>query len=136
MIRGNKKAVMQLMTGTTKNAIGGREPLWEDVMELPGFLDYQAGEAGNTNFNAKIQETTHIFLCDYAGMVALGTEWLWNDLDFEFSFISEISGETIPITAENARVIVGGSRYDVLLIDDPMGLHKHLEIYLKYTGGQ
>lgn len=40
------------------------------------------------------------------------------------------------ITAEDSRVVIAGRRYDVLLIDDPMELHKQLEIYLRYTGGQ
>jgi len=40
------------------------------------------------------------------------------------------------VKAENSRMIVNGGVYDVKLIDDPMGLHKQLEIYLKYTGGQ
>ena len=26
--------------------------------------------------------------------------------------------------------------YEILLIDDPMHMHEHLEIYLKYIGGQ
>ena len=32
--------------------------------------------------------------------------------------------------------VIGGKVYDVLLIDDPMELHKQLEISLKFTGGQ
>ena len=37
----------------------------------------------------------------------------------------------------NSRVVdEDGLIYDVMLIDDPMKMHKQLEIYLKYAGGQ
>ena len=32
-------------------------------------------------------------------------------------------------------MIINDSVYNIQLIDDPMGLHQHLEIYLKYIGG-
>lgn len=136
MIGGNIEAVIQLKTSTTKNKIGERIPQWEDVVKLKGFLDLSAGDSKYTTYNAKIQESTHIFICDYANIVALGTEWLWDEMDFLNSFINTKSEETIQIISENSRLIVNGKTYDVMLIDDPMGLHKHLEIYLKYTGGQ
>lgn len=69
------------------------------------------GEA-NYEMNAKIQESTHIFLCDWFDCDALG------------------------ITSENARIIIEGQIYSVQMIDDPMGRNQHLEVYLKYTGGQ
>lgn len=136
MIGGNIEAVIQLKTSTTKNQIGERIPQWEDVVKLKGFLDLSAGDSKYTTYNAKIQESTHIFICDYANIVALGTEWQWDEIDFLNSFINTKSEETIQIISENSRLIINGKTYDVMLIDDPMGLHKHLEIYLKYTGGQ
>ena len=48
----------------------------------------------------------------------------------------EIEGKTVKVNAENARMVANSKEFDVMLIDDPMELHKHLEIYLKYTGGQ
>ena len=42
----------------------------------------------------------------------------------------------IRITPENSRMTVDGEIYEVMLYDDPMGMHEHLEIYLKYTGGR
>ena len=69
------------------------------------------GDSKYTTYNAKIQESTHVFVADY---VALDSR----------------------IKAENSRLIVNGNIYDVMLIDDPMELHQQLEIYLKYTGGQ
>lgn len=119
MIGGNTTAVLQIRT-TTRNAIGEAVQEWHDVpiimpgREEPGlwgFLDLSSGDSKYTTYNAKVQESTHIFISDYVALDA-------------------------SIKAENSRVVVNGGRYDVMLIDDPMGLHKQLEIYLKYTGGQ
>ena len=77
--------------------------------KLTGFLDLQGGDSKYSIYNAKMQESTHIFICDYV------------ELDAK---------------AENSRMVVNGGRYDIMLIDDPMGLHKHLEIFLKFTRGQ
>lgn len=108
MIGGNTTAEIQVKT-TTKNAIGEAVPAWETVQSITGWLDFQGGDSKHTSFNAKVQESTHIFLADYVAL---------------------------DVKAENSRALVNGERYDVMLIDDPMGLHKHLEIFLKYTGGQ
>lgn len=111
-IGGNIKATIQVCT-ITKNAIGETVKSWEDVQTLRGWLDLSGGESGYTNFHAKIQESTHIFIGDYV------------QLDSR-------------ITAENSRMIIGGKRYDVMLLDNPMELKScsQWEIYLKYTGGQ
>ena len=110
MIGGNIKAVLQTST-SVQNEIGDGILTWTDAHALTGWLDLQAGDSKYTTFNAKIQESTHIFICDYVAL----------------------SPSVVP---ENSRLIVEGRRYDVMLIDDPMGLHQHLEFYLKYTGGQ
>ena len=110
MIGGNTEALIQVRT-TTTNSIGEQVPAWTDVQSVKGWLDYQSGDSKYNVYSAKIQESTHLFLCDYVPLDA-------------------------SISAENSRLIVNGERYDVLLIDDPMGLHKQLEIYLKFTGGQ
>lgn len=108
-IGGNVSAQLEIKT-TARNAIGEAVPIWEARHTLAGFLDLSNGNARYTAYNAKMQESTHIFLCDYI----------------------ELPG----VTAENSRMRIGGRVYDVLVIDDPMELHEHLEIYLKYTGGQ
>ena len=63
--------------------------------------------------NAKIQESTHVFIADY---VSLDSR----------------------ITAETSRMVINGKRYEILLIDNPMemGSGSQLEFYLKFTGGQ
>lgn len=110
MIGGNTTATIQVNTGEGYNAIGEQESTWTDVQTVTGWLDLSSGDSKYTTFNAKVQESTHIFITDYTALDA-------------------------SITAENSRLIVNGAMYDVMLIDDPMGLHKQLEIYLKYTGG-
>lgn len=110
MIGGNTQGTFQISTVTT-NEIGEPAKAWVDVQTITGWLDYQAGDSKYTTYNAKMQESTHIFVADYVKLDA-------------------------SISAENSRMVVEGGRYDVMLIDDPMGLHKQLEIYLKFTGGQ
>lgn len=109
-IGGNTTATLQVKTAT-KNAIGEQVPTWKDVQTIKGWLDLQSGEAKYNTYYAKIQESTHIFVCDYV------------ELDAN-------------ITAENARAVIHGKAYDIKLIDNPMEMNQQLEIYLKYTGGQ
>lgn len=110
MIGGNNKATIQIRT-TKKNAIGEAVKTWADIQTIKGWLDYQAGDSKYNTFNAKLQESTHVFVADYTKLDAR-------------------------IKAENSRMVIGGKVYDVLLIDDPMEMHKQLEFYLKFTGGQ
>lgn len=109
-IGGNITAVIQTYA-VTKNEIGEQHKEWVTAQTLKGWLDLQSGNANYTTFNAKLQESTHIFLCDYVPLVE-------------------------GIQVENSRMTINGKRYDILLIDDPMEMHQQLEIYLKFTGGQ
>ena len=106
MIGGNIEAVLQQKNGSTPDAIGGRIQKWADVQTLTGWLDLQAGDSKYTH-NAKLQESTHIFICDYV---------------------------SIDRKATDKRLMVNGTAYDVMLIDDPMELHQQLEIYLRHVG--
>lgn len=111
-IGGNASATIQVRT-TAKNEIGEMLSTWTDVQTVQGWLDLSSGSSQYTTYNAKIQESTHIFVADY---VTLNSK----------------------ISAENSRMVVNGKRYDILLIDNPMEMQagSQLEIYLKYTGGQ
>lgn len=111
-IGGNITATIQVYT-TTTNEIGENVKAWKDTQKIKGWLDLQAGEAKYTSFNAKIQESTHVFIADYVPLHHT-------------------------ITAESARMIIGGKRYEITLIDNPMemGSGSQLEFYLKFTGGQ
>ena len=109
-IGGNVTATVQTKT-SAKNSIRENVLTWTDAFAVLGWLDLSSGDSKYTNFSAKIQESTHIFLCDYTS-------------DFE------------SVTSENARMIVNGLIYEILLIDDPMGMNEHQEIYLRFIGGQ
>lgn len=111
-IGGNLRATVQLKA-VTKDEIGSDHVSWQDVQTLLGWLDLSGGKSSYSTYNTKIQESTHIFICDYV------------PLDDR-------------IKAENARLLINGKRYDVMLLDNPMEMQagSQWEIYLKYTGGQ
>ena len=105
-IGGNTTATLQIKT-ITKNAIGESISTWVDYKNIKGFLDLISGNSNYANYNAKIKDSTDLFIMDY---------------------------EPLDVTESNSRLLCNGKTYDITLIDDPMGLHKHLEIYLRYTG--
>ena len=94
----------------TKNEIGENVPNWITIQSIKGWLDYLTGETNRTNFSAKIEESTHVFVADYV------------ELDSR-------------IEAEKVIMVINNKKYDVTLIDNPMELNAQLEIYLKYVGG-
>ena len=108
-IGGNVMGQLQTKT-TIKNEIGESISTWKTRHNLTGFLDYSSGDSKYLVYNAKVQESTHVFVCDYV----------------------PLDGD---IKAENSRMTVNGKVYDILLIDNPMELNYQLEIYLKFTGG-
>lgn len=136
MIGGNTDAVMQVKHQTGTNAIGEREREWIDVVSFSGWLDLSGGDSKYTVYNAKIQESTHIFLCDHRQYISLSKEWQWNPRSFTTGIINLALDEDIAVTSENTRMVIAGKVYDILLIDDPMGANEHLEIYLRFVGGQ
>ena len=110
MIGGNYIGQIQKRT-VTKDKYGEQIPSWSRVMEIKGWLDLQTGFAGYQAYNAKIEDSSHVFLADYV---------------------------KIPddVTSENSRFVCDGKIFDITFIDDPMNRHRQLEIFLKYTGGQ
>lgn len=112
-IGGNITAKIEICDGVTKNALDEDVESWGKIGLLTGRLDLY-GDKGGPNYStysAPIAESTHIFLSDYDAVVAAAKH-------------------------KKCRAIIDGQRYDVQLIDDPMSMHKQLEIYLKHTGGQ
>lgn len=108
MIRvdGNTIATIQKLF-TSKNEYGEKEQSYVDFKKIKGFLDMQSGNA-QYNYNAKIVESTHMFICEY---------------------------QKIEVNEENARMVIDGKAYEITYIDNPMNLNYHLEFYLKYIGG-
>lgn len=115
MLHGNITATIQVKSSNGKNAIGEHTESWETVGTVLGWLDYQSGQNNVQQYNAKIQDTTHLFLCDW---------FRWKNATQDAS-----------VTSANSRMILNGEVYEVLLIDDPTNLHHHIEVYLQYVGG-
>jgi hypothetical protein len=118
-IGGNITAAIQIKT-STKNEYGERVPNWKDIKTVRGWIDLSNGTSDYLNYNAKVQDSTHIFICDVF------------DLD---SVTDPDTGKTVDVTKDNARMLVNGSPYAILLIDNPMELNQQFEIYLKFMEG-
>ena len=118
-IGGNTRAVIQVKKFAkdadgkyTRDNMGAVVRDWQNVQTIKGWLDLASGDSRYNAYYAKIQESTHVFICDFV------------PLDES-------------IDAENARMKINGKVYDIMLIDNPMemGSGSQLEIYLKFTGG-
>lgn len=103
------KTVGTIQTNTAvKNAIGESVKEWGDAFSQRGWLGLQSGDSKYTH-NAKLEESTHVFLCDFhPGIYALA--------------------------GVDTRMIIKGTVYDVLLIDNPDEMDEQLEIYLRKVG--
>ena len=107
-IGGNIFGDVQVNT-PIKNPIGETVKEWKTEFTIRGWLGLQSGGSNYQNHLAKIEESTHVFLCDYhEGVYGLGDK--------------------------DVRMIVRGYVYDVLLIDNPDELDEQLEIYLRRVG--
>lgn len=115
-IGGNITGIVQVQTGTEKNAIGERVKAWKEAFSPIGWLGLQSGDSKYSNFNAKLEESTHVFLCDF-------------DADIYALSMPDENGKT-PIV----RMVIKGIVYDVLLIDNPDEMDEQLEIYLRRVG--
>lgn len=135
-VGGNINALVQVKDNGVKNAVGEREHVWSDVTSLKGWLDYQGGQDTISTYDAKLQETTHIFICDFHSFRNLSKKWVWNPFNLHTGVIqSTEQDEKVDVTSANARIVIDGNVYQVLHIDDPMNMHQHLEVFLKYVGG-
>ena len=104
-VKGNKTAVIEVKT-VTKNDIGEGVETWTESATITGWLDLSSGSADYTTYNAKIQESTHVFITDTI-------------FDLEEC---------------ECRLICDDKTYEITLFDNPMELNYHTEIFLKYTG--
>lgn len=112
-IGGNIACELRNKSGYTNNSIGEKIPSESLLTTLYGFLDLVNGDSKYTVYNSKIQESTHIFICDYQ----------------ELPLVDDRK-----VKASDLKAYINGSQYDVTLLDNPMELNKHWEIYLKYVG--
>ena len=89
------------------DGIGGLKDTWGTVMTIHGYLDLLSGSDNNTIQNAFVEQSTHILIVPmfYEGIT------------------------------DNMRVLDSmGRYYEITYVDDPVGQHHHLEIYLKFGG--
>ena len=108
MIGGNVDAIIQVET-SSKNAFGEKETTYKDLTTVKGFLDYTGGDGSyNNNFKGELEETTHIFICDYDSITA-------------------------NVKPTQSKMVIDDKSYDILYVDNPMNLNEHLEIMLKYN---
>lgn len=105
-IGGNTDLILKVKS-QTENEIGEKVTEWVDYKTIHGFIDYMSETTGRTNYNSKIVESTHVFVCDYV----------------------DIDKSEIELMAYHKN-----KPYEITYIDDPMELHYHLEIFLKYIG--
>ena len=109
MIGGNITGTIQTKTSTGTNEIGENINSWADAFSITGWLGMSSGNSRYSTYNAKTEESTHVFLCDYhSGIYALAND--------------------------DTRMIIKGFVYDVTYMDNPDEMDKQLEIYLKRVG--
>lgn len=113
-IGGNIKAVLCRAVAGDRNAIGERVTAYENICEVAGWLGLQSGDSKHT-FNAKIEESTHVFLCDYKSEI------------YALTMTDDDDGLVL-------HMVIKGMVYDVLLIDNPDEMNEQLEIYLRKVG--
>jgi len=134
-ISGNIDAIIRLKTNGSPNAIGEKEHAWVDVVRFWGWLDLVGGDSQYSTYNAKIQESTHVFICDFhAGISIDADRWRWNPY-IANTGILKVEGGEMSLTSEMCHMTVAGTVYDIMLVDDPMNMHRQLEFYVKYVGG-
>mgnify|MGYP003305533377 CR=1 FL=1 len=110
-IGGNITGIIQTKASEGKNAIGEAETVWTDTFSCVGWLGLQSGENKRASFNAKLEESSHVFLTDF-------------------------NADIYALADSDTRMILKGNMYDVLLIDNPDEMDEQLEIYLRKVGGQ
>lgn len=108
MVGGNLTATIQIKH-VFENEIGESTPVWEDLYTIKGWLDLSSGSSTRLPHKTKTEESTHVFICDYDPDV--------RNLD-----------------VRQCRFVCSSGNYEIKYIDDPMELHDHLEITLKYIG--
>ena len=105
-IGGNIDCVLKCESVTT-SAIGEKVKSWVELQTIHGFLDLMNNGKDFATYNKAMEDSTHIFICDYVSISKKATE---------------------------LKAVINGKEYDVTYIDNPMELNRHLEIFLKRVG--
>lgn len=108
MVGGNVHAYVQ-KRNTTKNSLAESVVTWCDVTNIIGWLDLSSGNSNKSTHRTKNEESTHVFICDY-----------------------RVDIRELELTKH--RFVINNRHYELKYIDDPMEIHDHLEITLRYVG--
>lgn len=99
---------LKIQTKTqTPDGIGGLLETWDDYTTVQGYIDLTTGTDLNTMQNAYTEQSTHIAV---------------------------IPEYTAGINDDMRVVDETGRWYSITYVDDPVGVHHHLELYLNYGG--
>lgn len=91
----------------TPDTIGGFTESWSEFKDVEAYLDMSTGSDRNTVQNAIIEQSTHILIVP--------------------TYTSGITDKMRVVDDENRW-------YSITYVDDPMGQHHHLELYLTFEG--
>ena len=105
---GSNTIVFLKAKETVANDIGENVPNLIDYMAIKGWLDLISQHSERTSLLTEMAESTNVFLCDYVK-------------------IDKSIRDLVLVDSDDKT-------YDILYIDNPMGMNRHLEIYLKYIG--
>lgn len=90
-----------------EDGIGGVVETWVNFTTLFGYIDLVTGTNQNSAQNAILEQSTHLVI------------------------IPEYTDDP----TDQMRIIdTSGRWYAITYVDDPMGVHHHLEIYCRYGG--
>lgn len=89
------------------DGIGGLTESWTDYRTTSGYLDLVQGTDLNASQQAFLQESTHVAVIPF-----------YQD----------------GITDKMRLIDEAGRWYEITYVDDPVGVHHHLELYLKFGG--
>lgn len=91
----------------TDDTIGGSTVAWGDTLSVNGVLDLITGSDNTALQNAFVEQSTHLLIIP--------------------KYTSDIS-DPMRVVDEYGRW------YSITYVDDPVGQHHHLEVYLKFGG--
>lgn len=108
MVGGNLTAMVQIKT-LTENDLGEYVPYWTTYIDgVKGWLD-GTGNSSRQSHKTKSEDSTHVYICDFDSRL--------RDID-----------------TTQCRFVCRDKIYEIKYVDDPMELHDHLEITLKFVG--
>ena len=88
------------------DGIGGYTESWENFKTVEGYLDLVNGTDLNNTQNAITEDSMHLLIIP---------DYLYGITD-------------------KMRVVAENRTYDINYVDDPVGIHHHIELYLTFGG--